>query len=124
MVGIHHTHLLRRGNVMSVNLSGQGDNRLKGALADVTERFQAANPDSYDRWQAARDVMPGGNTRTVLHYDPFPVAMIKGSWPPQNRSRRRIQSPEEFKTWCHTIDCWHSAIRSMVPSRKENDAFH
>lgn len=63
---------------MSVNLSGQGDNRLKGALADVTERFQAANPDSYDRWQAARDVMPGGNTRTVLHYDPFPVAMIKG----------------------------------------------
>lgn len=56
----------------------QGHNRLNDALADVTERYRAANPKSLERWKNARAVMPGGNTRTVLHYDPFPVTMIKG----------------------------------------------
>ncbi len=55
-----------------------GHNRLTDALADVKERFRVANPNSYQRWQIAQDVMPGGNTRTVLHYEPFPVTMIKG----------------------------------------------
>lgn len=55
-----------------------GDNRLKDALADVTERFVAANPESLKKWEQARQVMPGGNTRTVLHYDPFPLTMAKG----------------------------------------------
>ncbi len=55
-----------------------GDNRLKDAVADVTERFVAANPESLARWEHARSVMPGGNTRTVLHYDPFPVTMARG----------------------------------------------
>ncbi len=60
------------------DIAQAGDNRLKDALAQVTERYQAANPISLARWERARDVMPGGNTRTVLHYDPFPVAMVKG----------------------------------------------
>jgi len=55
-----------------------GHNRLSDALADVTDRFRTANPESLKRWEDARSVMPGGNTRTVLHYDPFPVTMIKG----------------------------------------------
>ncbi|MBT7504872.1 MAG: aminotransferase class III-fold pyridoxal phosphate-dependent enzyme, partial [Rhodospirillales bacterium] len=63
---------------MNTTAASHGDNRLKNALAHVTEQFQSANPVSFDRWQAAHDVMPGGNTRTVLHYDPFPVAMVKG----------------------------------------------
>lgn len=56
----------------------QGHNRLSSALADVKERYRAANPKSHERWVNAQEVMPGGNTRTVLHYEPFPVTMIKG----------------------------------------------
>ena len=56
----------------------RGHNRLTDALADVTGRYCAANPKSLARWENAQDVMPGGNTRTVLHYDPFPATMIKG----------------------------------------------
>ncbi len=64
---------------MTLNdISGRSDNRLKAALADVTDRFIAANPNSHERAQKAAAVMPGGNTRTVLHYEPFPVAMVKG----------------------------------------------
>ncbi len=57
---------------------GQGHNRLTDALADVVERYREANPKSYAGWQSAREVMPGGNTRSVLHYDPFPVTMVRG----------------------------------------------
>ncbi|MDQ2802590.1 MAG: hypothetical protein M3Y41_07860, partial [Pseudomonadota bacterium] len=32
-------------------------------------------PASLARYIEATAVMPGGNTRTVLHYDPFPIAV-------------------------------------------------
>ncbi len=56
----------------------QGHNRLADALADVKQRYTEANPKSHERWLNAHKVMPGGNTRTVLHYEPFPAAIIKG----------------------------------------------
>lgn len=55
-----------------VNLS------LEAALAEAEERFAAANPKSAARQAAAEAVMPGGNTRTVLFYTPFPVTLVKG----------------------------------------------
>ena len=51
---------------------------LEAAVADVDARYVAANPRSKARFEAAARDMPGGNTRTVLHYDPFPVALVKG----------------------------------------------
>jgi glutamate-1-semialdehyde 2,1-aminomutase len=51
---------------------------LEAAVADVEARYIAANPRSKARFEAARRTMPGGNTRTVLHYDPFPVAISGG----------------------------------------------
>ena len=51
---------------------------LKAAVADVEARYVAANPKSKARFEAATHDMPGGNTRTVLHYDPFPVALVRG----------------------------------------------
>jgi len=51
---------------------------LEDAVADVVTRYIAANSNSRQRHEAARQWLPGGNTRTVLHYDPFPVAMQKG----------------------------------------------
>lgn len=51
---------------------------LEAAVSDVETRFIAANPESKARFEAAQRNMPGGNTRTILHYDPFPVAIVKG----------------------------------------------
>ncbi|HRD78436.1 MAG TPA: aspartate aminotransferase family protein, partial [Hyphomicrobiaceae bacterium] len=51
---------------------------LADAVADAERRFIAANPKSRARAEAAARVMPGGNTRTVQFYDPFPVAIVKG----------------------------------------------
>ncbi len=58
--------------------SQHGHNQLNHALIDVHERFCAANPKSMELWQQSKQSMPGGNTRTVLHYDPFPLTMVKG----------------------------------------------
>jgi glutamate-1-semialdehyde 2,1-aminomutase len=51
---------------------------LESALADARARFAEANPRSAARQRAAEAAMPGGNTRTVLHYAPFPLAMARG----------------------------------------------
>lgn len=51
---------------------------LEDALAEEERAFTAANPASRSRALAAAAVMPGGNTRTVLHYTPFPLAFAKG----------------------------------------------
>ena len=51
---------------------------LEAAVSDVEARYISANPKSKARFEAARSAMPGGNTRTILHYDPYPVAIVKG----------------------------------------------
>ncbi len=51
---------------------------LDAALAEAREDYVARNPASLARHVEAAGVMPGGNTRTVLHYDPFPIAMARG----------------------------------------------
>lgn len=51
---------------------------LEDAVAAAEARFVAANPKSRARFEAARASMPGGNTRTTLHYDPFPLAIKSG----------------------------------------------
>ena len=51
---------------------------LDDALADATGRYVAANPQSKARHEKARASLPGGNTRSVLWYEPFPVALVRG----------------------------------------------
>ena len=65
-------------SVFQTKQNQTGDNRLKDALGDVSERFITANPESHAAWRKAHEVMPGGNTRTVLHYNPFPLTMAGG----------------------------------------------
>lgn len=48
---------------------------LDDALAKVEERYRARNPKSAARFEKASEHLPGGNTRTVLHYSPFPLAI-------------------------------------------------
>jgi glutamate-1-semialdehyde 2,1-aminomutase len=61
-----------------VNAGCGRDDTLEAAAAEVEARYIAANPSSRARFEAATRHMPGGNTRTVLHYDPFPVTLVKG----------------------------------------------
>jgi glutamate-1-semialdehyde 2,1-aminomutase len=51
---------------------------LETAAADAEARYVKANPQSHERFEAAKAVMPGGNTRTTLHFDPFPVTITAG----------------------------------------------
>ena len=51
---------------------------LNDAITDVETRYVAAHPKSKARYERALKSMPGANTRTVLHYDPFPVTVVKG----------------------------------------------
>ncbi len=50
---------------------------LETALAEARREYVAANPKSLKRHETARHHLPGGNTRTVLHYPPFPLAIAR-----------------------------------------------
>ncbi len=51
---------------------------LSASLIEAEARYVAANPESQRRHEAAKAALPGGNTRTVLHYTPFPLAWAMG----------------------------------------------
>jgi glutamate-1-semialdehyde 2,1-aminomutase len=51
---------------------------LATALRDAREAYVAHNPLSLARHIEALASMPGGNTRTVLHYSPFPLGFSRG----------------------------------------------
>jgi glutamate-1-semialdehyde 2,1-aminomutase len=51
---------------------------LEDALREAEERYVAANPKSQARHVDAARRLPGGNTRSILFYPPFPVTMVRG----------------------------------------------
>ena len=51
---------------------------LKQAIEDARSRYASANPLSMAADKSAEQYLPGGNTRTVLHFDPFPLTMVAG----------------------------------------------
>ena len=46
---------------------------LEDAVGAVERRFAASHPESLALHRRAQRCMPGGNTRTALHFDPFPL---------------------------------------------------
>lgn len=48
------------------------------AMGEVEARYRAANPRSAERYREACEVLPGGNTRAAIYYDPFPLTMARG----------------------------------------------
>ncbi len=52
---------------------------IDAALNEAKEAYVTGNPNSLARYIEATGVMPGGNTRTVLHYNPFPLAMARAA---------------------------------------------
>jgi glutamate-1-semialdehyde 2,1-aminomutase len=53
--------------------------KLAEAVARATDRYVQRNPESRTRFAAAAVAMPGGNTRSSLFHDPFPLCMASGS---------------------------------------------
>lgn len=56
----------------------EGPGLLQEAVAEARERYIAENPRSRERWELACSAMPGGNTRTVLFHEPFPLGIAGG----------------------------------------------
>jgi glutamate-1-semialdehyde 2,1-aminomutase len=51
---------------------------LKSAIEDARARYASANPLSQAADEDAARYLPGGNTRTILHFEPFPLTMVAG----------------------------------------------
>jgi glutamate-1-semialdehyde 2,1-aminomutase len=58
---------------------GRRNQNLESAVAEAEQRYIAANPTSARFNQSAKAVLPGGNTRTTLHYGPFPLTIRKAA---------------------------------------------
>ncbi len=54
------------------------DAALDAALAAATDRYRTRHPSSARQLDAAAEVLPGGNTRSVLFQAPFPLTMVRG----------------------------------------------
>jgi glutamate-1-semialdehyde 2,1-aminomutase len=51
---------------------------IEAALAEAEELYRARNPKSLAQHRQACAAMPGGNTRSAIHVDPFPLTMARG----------------------------------------------
>jgi glutamate-1-semialdehyde 2,1-aminomutase len=52
---------------------------IASAVSDAHSKFLASNPSSAKAHNGALDHMPGGNTRTVLYTQPFPLSIKSGT---------------------------------------------
>tara|TARA_Y100000588_G_scaffold389486_1_gene492272 strand:- start:55 stop:1362 length:1308 start_codon:yes stop_codon:yes gene_type:complete len=50
---------------------------LEAALDEAEKSYITSNPVSNTKWRSACKALPGGNTRSVLFFDPFPVVMAR-----------------------------------------------
>src|SRR6201998_1516356 len=51
---------------------------IEAALAEAEELYRGRNPKSLAPHRQACGAMPGGNTRSAIHVDPFPLTMARG----------------------------------------------
>src|SRR5438128_12228075 len=51
---------------------------IRAALAEAEEHYRARNSKSLAQHREACAAMPGGNTRSAIHVDPFPLTMARG----------------------------------------------
>ena len=51
---------------------------LAALAADAQRRYVERNPESRRLHEERAAVMPGGNTRTVIHVEPFPLTIVRG----------------------------------------------
>jgi glutamate-1-semialdehyde 2,1-aminomutase len=51
---------------------------IDAALAEAQEHYRAGNPKSLKQYETACAALPGGNTRSAIYAEPFPLTMVKG----------------------------------------------
>jgi glutamate-1-semialdehyde 2,1-aminomutase len=51
---------------------------IDAALAEAQELYGARNPNSARQYEVACAALPGGNTRSAIYAEPFPLTMVKG----------------------------------------------
>lgn len=59
-------------------MHAEAQRELQARLAEAERRFIERNPNSERQLAESARVLPGGNTRTVLFYRPFPLVMARG----------------------------------------------
>ena len=59
-------------------MTAAADIDLDTALLEARERYASRRPVTARMHEEACEVMPGGNTRTVLYHGPFPLRMARG----------------------------------------------
>ncbi|MEE9413768.1 MAG: aminotransferase class III-fold pyridoxal phosphate-dependent enzyme [Acidimicrobiales bacterium] len=57
------------------------DGDLDGRVAEARSKYSLEHPQSLLEHERASAVLPGGNTRTVLHFDPFPFRVMEADGP-------------------------------------------
>ncbi len=62
-----------------MSLARQSNIDLASALAEAEASYIANNSQSRACFEAACEVMPGGNTRTSIFYSPFPLTLANGA---------------------------------------------
>src|SRR5580693_1069983 len=51
---------------------------IDAALSEAEEQYAARNPKSAALYEEACAALPGGNTRSAIYAEPFPLTMVKG----------------------------------------------
>jgi glutamate-1-semialdehyde aminotransferase len=71
---------------------------LDAELAAAVERYRQRHPASAAQFDRAAEVMPGGNTRSVLCQSPFPLTMLRGEgcWLWDADGHRHLDALGEF----------------------------
>lgn len=60
-------------------MSEAAEEALRMALRQAATRHAEKHPKSRQAFERAQAAMPGGNTRSVLFYEPFPLTIASGS---------------------------------------------
>ena len=91
---------------------------LGAALEDARARYEARNPQSGRLHQEACEALPGGNTRTVLYYEPFPVALVRGEgatvWDADGHAYRDFLGEYTAGLYGHSHPVIQAAARSAL----------
>lgn len=66
------------GTTVRKILMNRDDIELEHALDKARRRYVQTHPASLESAQSAASFMPGGNTRTVLFHEPFPLRIVSG----------------------------------------------
>jgi glutamate-1-semialdehyde 2,1-aminomutase len=55
-----------------------GNIDVAAALAEAAEHYRTRNPKSFAQYEEACAALPGGNTRSAIFVEPFPLTMVRG----------------------------------------------